>query len=242
MAAHWIGTSGWIYKHWRGIFYPPDLTGPEQLSFYAANFPTVEVNYTFYRLPDRAVFATWRDQTPTDFLFAVKGSRYLTHLKKLKEPEQPLERLMERATGLGDKLGPILFQFPHTWPANLERLKNLMEALRPYSPQRFACEFRHASWLTPAVYGLLEDAGVALCLPVSPTVPLDVRLTAPWTYFRMHQGRRGIGFEDEELATWATYIAGILRQGADAYVYFNNDAEGHALRDAARLRTLLSPR
>src|SRR5919199_1461873 len=118
-----IGTSGWIYKHWMGIFYPPKLPSDQQLSFYTQHFPSVEVNFFFYRLPERSVFESWRSQTPPGFLFAVKGSRYLTHMKKLKDPQEPLSRLMERVEGLQEKLGPILFQFPHTWHLNLERLQ-----------------------------------------------------------------------------------------------------------------------
>ncbi|HWE62000.1 MAG TPA: DUF72 domain-containing protein [Chloroflexota bacterium] len=240
MAALWIGTSGWVYRHWMGIFYPQHLPAQQQLPFYAERFATVEVNFSFYRLPERSVFETWRAQTPDRFLFAVKGSRYLTHMKKLKEPEEPLARLLDRASGLGDKLGPILFQFPARWPANVERLAAFLQALRPYAPQRFAFEFRHASWLCAEVYGLLEQAGAALCLPVSPSLPLDVRLTAPWTYVRMHGGRHGIGFDDEELQVWAARLRSFQDRGADAYVYFNNDPDGHALRDAARLRDLLA--
>ena len=239
MTALWIGTSGWIYKHWNGIFYPPELPHSQHLAFYAAHFPTVEVNYSFYRLPERTVFEAWREQSPDNFLFAVKGSRYLTHMKKLKEPEEPLSRLMERAEGLREKLGPILFQFPATWPANLARLTSFLEALRPYAPQRFAFEFRHESWLTSEVYTLLEQAGTALCLPVSPALPLDIRLTTAWTYIRMHGGQRSIGFADDELATWAEHIQEFRCRNADVYIYFNNDPEGHALRDAARLRTLV---
>src|SRR3712207_1291023 len=134
MSALWIGTSGWVYKHWMGIFYPTNTPGEQQLAFYARRFPTVEVNFSFYRLPERSVFESWREQTPPGYLFAVKGSRYLTHMKKLKDPEEPLQRLMERAGGLGEKLGPILFQFPHTWPANVERLASFLEVLRPYAP------------------------------------------------------------------------------------------------------------
>src|SRR5438067_7252988 len=151
-----IGTSGWVYKHWSGIFYPPKLAGEKQLPFYAERFDTVEVNFSFYRLPERSVFETWRRQTPEGFLFAVKGSRYLTHMKKLKEPEEPLSRLMGRASGLGEKLGPILFQFPHTWSVHVERLESFLQALQTYPGQRFAFEFRHSSWLTPRVYELLE--------------------------------------------------------------------------------------
>ena len=215
------------------------MPGDRQLPFYAERFPTVEVNFSFYRLPERSVFETWRRQTPPDFLFAVKGSRYLTHMKKLKDPEEPLTRLMDRARGLEDKLGPILFQFPHTWHADLERLRTFLDALQAY-PESFSFEFRHRSWLAPAVYEMLERAGAALCLPVSPTVPLDVRLTAPWTYVRMHSGQYGIGYTEGELAVWADRIRSFLRDQVTVYVYFNNDPEGHALRDAERLRAMLT--
>lgn len=234
-----LGTSGWIYKHWMEIFYPSKLPGEQQLGFYAEHFSTVEVNYSFYRLPERAVFENWRKQTPENFLFAVKGSRYLTHMKKLKEPEEPLSRLMERASGLEGKLGPILFQFPHTWPINCDRLEFFLELLKNYPQQRYTFEFRHPSWLVPEVYQLLEKANAALCLPVSPTVPLDICLTAPWTYIRMHSGQWGTGYSDQELSTWATQIRSFLEQQIDVYVYFNNDPDGHAIWDSRRLSTLL---
>jgi uncharacterized protein YecE (DUF72 family) len=241
MASLWIGTSGWVYRHWEGIFYPPSLPPGGHLSYYAARFPSVEVNFTFYRLPERDVFEAWRRQTPAGFLFAVKGSRYLTHMKKLRDPDEPLSRLMERASGLEEKLGPLLFQFPHTWRADIGRLRAFLAAAGSDAPRRLAFEFRHASWLVPPVYAALEEAGAALCLPVHPTIPLDVRLTAPWTYIRMHGGRAGIGYDDEELASWAGRIDAFLHGGTDVYVYFNNDPQGHAVRDAARLRRRLAP-
>ena len=241
----WIGTSGWVYRHWMGIFYPKGTPSEAQLPFFARHFPTVEVNFSFYRLPERSVFETWRRQTPPGYLFAVKASRYLTHMKKLSDPDEPLERLMERATGLEDKLGPILFQFPHTWRANVPRLAAFMEALRPYAgagadhahpgPHRFAVEFRHASWLTPEVYALLERDGHALCLPSHPDMPLDPRLTTDWTFVRFHAGRHGIGYADDELDEWARRIEEFRRGGATVYAYFNNDIGGHALVDARRL-------
>jgi len=235
----WIGTSGWVYKHWMGIFYPAKMAGDEQLPFYARHFATVEINYSFYQLPERSVFERWRAQTPEGFLFAVKGSRYLTHMKKLKDPEEPLQRLMERAGGLEEKLGPILFQFPHTWHANVDRLRGFLDALGPFAPQRFAFEFRDRTWLTPKVHALLEAAGAALCLPIHPAMPLDMRLTTGWTYLRFHTGRHGTGFTDEELAPWAERLAAWQAEGCDAYVYFNNDPGGHALRDAERLGAML---
>lgn len=233
--AIWIGTSGWVYKHWKGIFYPEHLPAAEQLAFYARNFSTVEVNFSFYRLPERSVFEHWKAQTPAGFLFAVKGSRFLTHIKRLKDPEEPLRRLMDRASGLEEKLGPILFQFPHTWAVNIDRLAYFLEALGAYHGWRFAFEFRHESWLTEEVCRLLERADAALCLPVCPGMPLAVRLTAPWTYIRMHHGARDVGYDDDELKLWARRIRGFRDQGADVYVYFNNDFEAYATRNAERL-------
>ena len=234
-----IGTSGWVYKHWMDIFYPLSLPSDRQLSFYAQHFSTVEINFSFYRLPERSVFENWYKQTPSNFLFAVKGSRYLTHIKKLKDPIEPLSRLMERASGLQEKLGAILFQFPHTWHLNLERLQPFLELLQTYPQQRFTVEFRHSSWLIPQVYKLLENAGVALCLPVSPTFPLDLCLTIHWTYIRMHSGQWGVGYSDEELFRWARHIRSFLTQGINVYVYFNNDPDGHAIHDAQKLYMLL---
>jgi uncharacterized protein YecE (DUF72 family) len=236
----WIGTSGWVYKHWKnGVFYPEKFSADQQLAFYASRFQTVEVNYSFYRLPDRDVFEGWRNQTPREFLFAVKGSRYLTHMKKLQDPEEPLERLMEHAGGLREKLGPILFQFPHTWPVHLERLEPFVRLLKSYRNQRFAFEFRHQSWLTKEVYELLESTDAALCLPITPGMPLDVRLTASWSYIRFHHGSRGIGFGKKELSLWGERILSFLKEGADVFAYFNNDARGYAVRDAQRLGKML---
>ena len=216
MAQLWIGTSGWVYPHWLGVLYPPKTPSGRMLPLYAARFPTVEINRSYYRLPDRAVFEGWRAQTPPGFLFAVKASRFLTHMKKLKDPEEPLERLMSAAAGLEEKLGPVLFQFPRQWRMNLDRLDGFLPLLDAYGPVRFAFEFRHQSWLVPAVYERLERAGCALCLPVGWGIPLDVRLTAPWAYIRMHGGEASNAFSDEELQVWAERIAGYQARGIDA--------------------------
>jgi len=235
-----IGTSGWVYQHWMERFYPPQLPADQLLPFYAQHFTTVEVNFSFYRLPERSVFEAWRSQTPAGFCFAVKASRYLTHMKKLKDPQEPLTRLMERATGLQEKLGPVLFQLPPMWALNLERLQFFLELLQTYPQQRYTFEFRHPSWLVPQVYKLLERAGVALCLPVSPKVPLDICLTASWTYIRMHCGQEGMGYSEPELLDWATRIRSFLAQEIDVYVYFNNDPDAHAIHNAQRLYALLN--
>ena len=236
----WIGTSGWVYKHWLGIFYPPKMPGSQQLPFYAEHFDSVEVNYSFYRLPPRSVFEGWREQSPQNFLFAVKASRYLTHIKKLKDPEEPLTRLMESATGLGDKLGPVLVQVPPRWHVDLERLQGFLQALRAYPGQQFTMEFRDRSWLVPEVSEMLKDAGVALCVEVRVNVPLDLTLTAPWTYVRVHGGQHGMGLTEEELVQWAGRIRAWREQGVDVYVYFNNDPEGWAIYNGRRLQELTS--
>jgi uncharacterized protein YecE (DUF72 family) len=156
-------------------------------------------------------------------------------MKKLKDPEEPLDRLMTAARGLGEKLGPVLFQFPRQWRVNLERLDGFLPLVAAYRSTRFAFEFRHDSWLTPAVYERLERAGCALCLPVGWGIPLEERLTAPWTYIRMHGGESSNAFSDDELRIWAERIVGYLGRGVDCYVYFNNDPHGDAVHDAERL-------
>jgi len=239
MANLWIGTSGWVYKDWTGVVYPPKTPSGKLLSIYAERFPTVEINRSYYRLPERSVFEGWRAQTPPGFLFAVKASRFLTHMKKLKDPEQPLDRLMNAAFGLGEKLGPVLFQFPRQWRLNLDRLTQFLEALRPYAPARFAFEFRHDSWLQPVVYERLRDAGCALCLPVGWGIPLEVQVTTSWTYIRMHGGETTNAFSDAELTVWTERIARFRGRGLDVYVYFNNDPNGDAVHDAERLRALV---
>jgi uncharacterized protein YecE (DUF72 family) len=237
-----IGTSGWVYKDWTGVLYRPKLPPGQWLPIFAERFSTVEINRSYYRLPERSVFEGWRQQTPPDFLFAVKASRYLTHMKKLKDPEQPLELLIGNARGLDEKLGPLLFQFPRQWAINLERLDNFLFALRSYPGLRFTFEFRHKSWLVPAVYQRLERAGCALCLPVGWGIPLDLQVTAPWSYIRMHGGETTNAFSEQELAAWAARIDDFLARGIDVYAYFNNDAHGDAVDDAQRLKAMVSGR
>ena len=245
MATTWIGTSGWSYKHWERIFYPDKLPAAEHLPFFAQHFASVEINYSYYHLPERQTFETWRQRTPQGFVFAVKGSRYLTHMRKLKDPEEPLQRLMDAAGGLEDKLGPLLFQFPRNWRVDLPRLATFLDALRAYPGHRYTFEVRHASWLAPAVYDLLRERNAALCLPVGWGIPLDVQLTADWSYIRFHGGQHGVGFEDDELVPWAERIGAWRDQGVSSYSYFNNDTLWHgrpaAIDNARRLRDLIDP-
>jgi uncharacterized protein YecE (DUF72 family) len=235
----WIGTSGYVYRHWRkGVFYPPGLRAREELAFYATRFPTVELNNPFYRLPTAEVFQRWREATPPDFQFAVKASRYITHVKRLRDVKAELALFLERAVQLGPKLGPILFQLPPNQPADLARLSDFLALLS--AGHLWVLEFRHPSWHTRQVYQLLSQHGVALCIPVGGGLQPDRITTAPFTYMRMHRGQEpGGGFTAGELRSWASQVRALSSAGKEVYVYFNNDWEGYAVRDAMILRELL---
>ncbi|MGI9147461.1 MAG: DUF72 domain-containing protein [Chloroflexota bacterium] len=224
-------------------FYPDKQPAQAHLRFYASHFATVEINASYYRLPERKFFEYWRLTAPSGFLFAVKASRYLTHMKKLKDPHEPLARLLNNADGLGEKLGPVLFQFPRAWGLDLSRLTDFLEVLRGYPRRRYAFEFRHKSWLVDDVYERLRSSNAALCLPIGWGIPLDVQLTGDWTYLRFHGGQHDVGFEDDELHAWADRITGWRDQGLDSYSYFNNDSLWHgrpaAIDNARRLRELI---
>lgn len=236
-----IGTSGWVYKHWVGRFYPPDLPQRDWLRFYAARFATVEINRSFYRLPDRDQFRIWAEQTATrpDFCFAVKASRFLTHMKKLKDPGEPLDRLVAAADGLGDRVGPFLYQLPPRWRADPDRLAHFVAALP--AEQRAAFEFRDPSWFRGDIFQILEAGECALAIGVRGREPFPpvVPAVGPFRYVRFHHGARGTGFTDDELAPWIAWIADEAAHDRDVYVYFNNDPGGHALADAERLRAML---
>ena len=235
-----VGTSGYVYPHWRkGVFYPAGLPAKQELGYYAERFPTVELNNPFYRLPTAEMFQRWRESTPGDFEFAVKASRYITHIKRLRDVSDELALFLERAGPLGPKLGPILFQLPPTQQVDLERLRAFLELLTP--DRRWVMEFRHPSWHTAPVYQLLAAHRTALCIPVGGAVHPDRITTAPFTYIRMHRGAEPTGgFTPEELRTWAAQVRALEAAGKDVYVYFNNDWGGFAIRDAIALEQLLT--
>jgi uncharacterized protein YecE (DUF72 family) len=241
-----IGTSGWHYADWgRGRFYPAGLAPARWLAYYAARFDTVELNNSFYRLPARETFAAWRAAAPRDFLFAVKASRFLTHLTKLRDPAEPVRRLLAAAKGLGAKLGPILFQLPAGWGLNAGRLEGLFAALaaqRAIRPApRVAVELREPSWLVPEVFAILERHGAALVLHDFPGLAVEGPLTADFVFVRRHgaSGRYRGSYPTRALRRLAREIAGFRRGGRDAFVYFNNDLEGHAIANALALRRFL---
>ena len=241
MEAVRIGCSGWQYKHWRGSFYPADLPAARWLEHYAEHFDTVELNNSFYRLPSTENFSAWRERVPAGFLYAVKASRYLTHMKKLKEPADPLRLFFSRARALRDRLGPVLYQLPPRFPLNLNRLATFLSAL-PKS-RRHAIEFRDTSWYVDDTYELLQRHHVALCVHDMAGSATGQTLVGPFVYVRLHGPQRYSGrYPDAALARWADWIAETTLDGTPAYIYFNNDIGGHAPRDAVRLRELCARR
>jgi uncharacterized protein YecE (DUF72 family) len=236
-----VGCSGWQYKHWRGAFYPDQLPLNRWLDYYAARFNTVEINNTFYRLPEASAFSKWASQAPPGFVYAVKASRFLTHMKKLKDPDEPINRFLQRARYLHAALGPVLFQLPPHWPLNLERLTTFLEALPP--GPRYVVEFREPSWYTDEVFALLQRHGVALCLHDMNGSASGRMVVGPVVYVRFHGVEKYSGrYADRTLDEWADWLAVRLLAGLPIYAYFNNDSGGHAPRDAARLRSRLHER
>jgi uncharacterized protein YecE (DUF72 family) len=234
-----VGTSGWQYDDWTPGFYPADLPRRAWLGWFAGRFSSVEVNNTFYRLPERETFERWRDETPEGFVIAVKASRYITHVRRLREPEEPLRRFLERAEVLGSRLGPVLFQLPPRFPADPPRLAGLIRLL----PEgvRAAFEFRDPSWETDVVRAMLRDAGAAQVAADRPGARPPETIGDGWMYVRFHQGRRtGPDYPRAKIRRWADRIAEL--GVGDVYAYFNNDSGGAAIRDAASLRDELRAR
>jgi len=234
-----LGTSGWQYRDWRGRFYPQKLAVSRWLEHYAAAFSTVEINNAFYRLPERDTFAAWRARTPDDFCYAVKMSRYLTHIKRLRDPTEPVERFLSRATALGPKLGPVLLQLPPSLRADVGLLIEVLE--RFPREVRVAVEPRHESWWTGAVRAALERHGATLCWADRRSRPITpLWTTADWGYLRLHEGRATPRprYGRTALASWVERIASSFAADAPVYVYFNNDHGAAAIADALTLATL----
>jgi uncharacterized protein YecE (DUF72 family) len=234
-----VGCSGWQYAHWRGDFYDARLPPSRWFAWYAERFDTVEINNTFYKLPGAETFARWREQAPRSFLYAVKASRFLTHMKKLKDPDEPLERFFDHAGSLGSRLGAVLYQLPPRWPVNLDRFEHFLTRL----PRgiRHAVEFRETSWYDERVFALLRRHQVALCLHDMAGSASGRVLVGPFVYVRFHHGssRYGGRYPDATLDEWAAWLSDRVCDGVDVFAYFNNDAGGHAPRDAMRLRERL---
>jgi uncharacterized protein YecE (DUF72 family) len=228
----WIGTSGWQYRDWRETFYPARLPQREWLRHYAQSFATVELNNPFYRLPPEAAFARWREATPPGFRFAVKMNRFVTHIRRLAEVEQPIALFRERVSALGEKLGPILLQLPPSLAADPGRLEAALDCM---TGLQVAVEFRHDSWFREAVRSLLEQRGAALCLADTGERWTVAWRTSEWGFCRFHWGLGDPApcYRVERLREWAERIAGLWPQG-EVYCFFNNDTGACAIRDATR--------
>ena len=233
-----VGCSGWQYKHWRGNFYSAEVPTSRWLEHYASVFDTVEINNSFYRLPEAETFAQWAARVPRRFVFAVKASRFLTHMKKLKDPKEPVERLFSRMRALGTHLGPVLYQLPPGWKADVSRLEQFLQVL---PSARHVIEFRDQSWYQKTVYELLERHRVSLCLHDMSGSATERPRIGPIVYVRFHgpSGRYQGGYSTDALRSWADWLRVQLDGGTDVYAFFNNDVGGHAPRDALTLRGML---
>jgi uncharacterized protein YecE (DUF72 family) len=236
---YFIGTSGWHYDHWRDRFYPRELIKAKWLEFYATHFTTVELNNTFYRLPSEAAFATWYRSSPANFTFAVKVSRFITHIKRLRNIGDAVERFIARAKILGEKLGPLLYQLPPNMHRNDEVLELFLSTLPRGMKHVF--EFRHQSWFNENVFEVLRRYNIGFCVFDMPSVSCPLVATADFAYLRFH-GSTGLYascYSDEELVHWTRKLADLTANLKATYIYFNNDAEAFAVRNAVTLRGYL---
>lgn len=244
--AIYIGTSGWVYSHWEGIFYPKELSSKDKLKYFSKHFKTAEVNYSFYHLPRPSTYQNWYSQTPKDFLFAIKASRFITHIKRLKGVREAWKTFLKNALELKEKLGPILFQFPPSFKAtdkNIKRLENFLKLSKTRLPDKLclAFEFRHKSWCDEKIYNLLKKHNAAWVIADSPNYPKAEALTANFVYVRMHGSRALFSskYTKQELRSLALKIKKWQKK-REVFVYFNNDAYGFALDNAKTLIKELS--
>ena len=233
-----IGTSGWHYKHWIGAYYQARQPAT-MLARYLQDFDTVEINSSFYRLPPTSALKEWRASTPSNFRFAAKASRFLSHMKKLKDPEEALERYLSCMELLGDKLGPILFQLPPGWQVNVQRLGDFLQLLP--AGHRYAFELRNETWHSPEVFELLRRKNAAVCIYHLAGYESPLTITADFSYVRLHGpgGKYQGSYSDEELGVWARRILDWSSALRAVYVYFDNDDSAYAPRNALHLRSLV---
>lgn len=240
MPKYRIGCSGFLYDSWKGTFYPENLPQKNWLSFYVEKFNSVELNVTFYRLLKKETFEKWHQETPPQFSFSLKGSRFITHLKKLKDVELPLSTFFNTITPLTGKLEVVLWQLPPNFRANLKNLVDFVKAIEAY-PVRHVFEFRHKSWVNNRVFKLLSASNIAACMADWPEFIAELPLAADFVYIRRHgmAGSYATNYTTEQLKKDAKRIKGYLKQGKDVYIYFNNDALGYAPKNAMELQEIL---
>jgi len=234
-----IGTSGWHYEHWKKVFYPEELPKSRWLEHYAEHFDTVELNNTFYHLPKQQTVVNWNKRVPEDFLYTVKASRYITHIKRLKDIDEPLETFLQRAALLKDKLGPVLYQLPPSLHKDLDLLSNFAKRLPKKTINVF--EFRHKSWYCDETWQLLARLGLTLCVHDLGGSATPRLATSDVIYIRFHGPQRYSGcYPDKELQDWADWIRESTAKAKHVFAYFNNDIGGHAVKNAQTLRRLLN--
>ena len=236
-----IGTSGWHYRHWKGPFYPPEIRDSEMLLFYLKHFDTVEINNTFYRLPEKNTVKAWRQHTPDGFVFAVKGSRFITHMKKLRNPAEHIKYFYDTVKLLGPKLGPIIFQLPPRWKCNVERLEAFLNELP--KELRYSFEFRDKSWHCTEIYQLLAKHNAALCIYDLKGFESPPEITADFTYIRLHGPSRNAYqgcYDKKSLHKWVDRIKTWEDRLTAVYIYFDNDQMGYAANNAAFLKDLFN--
>ncbi|TMJ13456.1 MAG: DUF72 domain-containing protein [Alphaproteobacteria bacterium] len=235
-----IGCSGWIYRHWRGLFYPEKLAQKNWFAHYAAEFETVELNTSFYHLPKPDTFTKWRDQAPDGFRYAVKAPRFITHMKKLKDCAEPVDEFLSRARNLGETIGPILYQLPPRWICNVARLEEFAAHLPRDLTHVF--EFREKSWLSEEVLAFLDARGFSFCVHDMPGSATERWASGPIAYVRFHggEGKYWGRYSDEGLLSWTDWLVGQANSGRDVWCYFNNDMFGHAIHDALTLRAMVA--
>lgn len=235
-----IGTSGWLYKHWIGRFYPEGSNAKQQWQFYAGHFDTVEINNSFYRWPDRSVFEGWYKNSPQNMLFSVKASRFITHMRKLTKPGASVTKLFDNITALKNKLGPVLFQLPPKWKINVTRLSDFLEALP--KGYRYAFEFRDDTWYHEGIYQLLQQHNCAFCIYQLAGHTSPMKITADFVYVRLHgptEMKYQGSYNNIALKKWAKQILSWQKEKKDVYFYFDNDQEAYAVFNALTLKTLV---
>ncbi len=235
-----IGTSGWSYVHWRKVFYPEGLPAPKWFGYYSRYFDSVEINNTFYNIPEESTFAKWRAEAPPQFMFSVKANRYITHMKKLRNVDAAISLFLERAGGLKRQLGPLLFQLPTNLKYDAARLKDFLSVLPPR--KRYVVEIRHKSWMNDKVADLLASRKVAFCIHDHFDDKCPFYVTANFGYFRFHghSAKYGDCYPKRVLTSYAEAMAELLDSGKDVFAYFNNDTAGYALKNAVSLRKILA--
>ncbi|HEQ98914.1 MAG TPA: DUF72 domain-containing protein [candidate division Zixibacteria bacterium] len=234
-----IGTSGWNYNHWKGTFYPDEMPKNEWFEYYCEIFHSVEINNSFYQLPNKGALQDWKDVAPDDFVFAVKASRYITHMKKLNDPREPLDNFLDRVKTLDKKLGPILFQLPPHWNVNIERLESFLELLP--DRDKYVFEFRDESWWIDDVYECLRKHNAAFCIYELEKKISPREITADFVYVRLHgPGAKYEGkYDKETLAGWRGAFEAWSDSGKEIYMYFDNDQDGYAAQNARELQEML---